>query len=100
MRILFILAFIVSACLPISSPFAEDDPPAQPGQATRQPALQADDRLSQAYLAQALAFKRDGRYELARQSCAQALTTCKNPVNLETIKRELDEIELLIRSLR
>lgn len=99
MRILFMLSFLAGACLPISSPSAEDSPPPTPVP-TQQPASRADDRLSQSYLAQAIAFKNNGRYELARQSCAQALTTCKNPANLEIIKRELEEIELLIRALR
>lgn len=101
MRLLFMFIFLAAACLPISAPFAEGDPLATPQPAAQKTAEpQLEDKASQAYLAQARAFKNDGRYELARQSCAFALSTCKNMANLEIIKRELDEIELLIRSMR
>lgn len=56
--------------------------------------------VSIAYLLQARAFRDQGRYELARQSYAQALSTCRNEANLEIIKRELAGVELLIRTMR
>lgn len=56
--------------------------------------------ISLAYLAQARKYRDDGRYELSRQSYAQALSTCRSNINLEIIKRELAGVELLIRTMR
>lgn len=56
--------------------------------------------ISVLYLEQARAYRNSGRYELSRQSYAQALSTCRNEANLEIIKRELAGIELLIRTMR
>lgn len=56
--------------------------------------------ISVAYLQQARAYRDEGKYELARQSYAQALSTCRSDANLEVIKRELAGCELLIRTMR
>lgn len=56
--------------------------------------------ISEAYLRQARVYRAEGRYELARQSYAQALSTCKNNDNLYVIRRELAGLELLIRTMR
>lgn len=64
------------------------------------PTVPYGDDISVAYLLQARSFRDQGRYELARQSYAQALSTCRNTANLEVIKRELAGVELLIRTMR
>lgn len=56
--------------------------------------------LSVDYLEQARKYRDSGRYELARQSYAQAISVCRNYGNLEIIKRELAGVELLIRTMR
>lgn len=56
--------------------------------------------LSVDYIKQARKYRDDGRYELARQSYAQAISTCRNSGNLEVIRRELAGVELLIRTMR
>ena len=56
--------------------------------------------ISVGYLLQARKFRDEGRYELARQSYAQAISTCRNNSNLEIIKREMAGVELLIRTMR
>lgn len=56
--------------------------------------------ISVDYLMQARKFRDEGRYELSRQSYAQAISTCRNNSNLEIIKRELAGVELLIRTMR
>ena len=45
-------------------------------------------------------YREQGRYELARQAYAQAISTCQNSANLEIIKREMSGVELLIRTMR
>ena len=52
------------------------------------------------YLLQARKYRDEGRYELARQSYAQAISVCRNTANLELIRRELAGVELLIRTMR
>lgn len=52
------------------------------------------------YLLQARAYRDAGRYELARQSYAQAISTCRNLANLDIIRREMAGVELLIRTMR
>ena len=48
----------------------------------------------------AAAYRKQGRYELARQSYAQALSTCRSNAGLDIIKRELAGVELLLRTMR
>ena len=56
--------------------------------------------VSEDYLDQARDYRDEGRFELARQSYALALSTCQNATSLEIIKRGLDAVELMLRSLR
>ena len=55
---------------------------------------------SLAYLAQARQFREQGRYELARQRYLQALSICADDQTLYVIKRELNGVELLLRTMR
>ncbi|WP_298033832.1 hypothetical protein [uncultured Desulfovibrio sp.] len=56
--------------------------------------------ISAAYLKEARKYREQGRYELARQSYAQALSTCRSNAKLDIIKRELAGVELLLRTMR
>ena len=55
---------------------------------------------SLAYLGQARQFREQGRYELARQRYLQALSICADDQTLYVIKRELNGVELLLRTMR
>ena len=55
---------------------------------------------SLAYLGQARQFREQGRFELARQRYLQALSICSDDQTLYIIKRELNGVELLLRSMR
>ncbi|MBO4301439.1 MAG: hypothetical protein J5861_07545 [Desulfovibrio sp.] len=52
------------------------------------------------YLEQARDFRTEGRYELARQRYLQALSICTDGETLNILKRELDGVELLLRTMR
>ena len=56
--------------------------------------------ISLEYLEQARKYRDEGRFELARQSYAQALATCRSNENLAIIEHELAGCELLIRTMR
>ncbi len=56
--------------------------------------------ISAKYLKQARAYRDQGRYELARQSYAQALSTCRSAAELKVIENEMGGIELLLRTMR
>lgn len=56
--------------------------------------------ISETYLEEARQYREQGRYELARQSYVQALSTCRNSAVLEVIQRELAGVELLLRTMR
>ncbi|WP_297259354.1 hypothetical protein [uncultured Desulfovibrio sp.] len=56
--------------------------------------------LSRQYVKEARAFRAQGRYELARQSYVQALSVCHDLREYETIKQELNGIEMLLRTMR
>lgn len=64
------------------------------------PTIGRGEDISVVYLEQARNYRDQGRYELARQSYAQAISTCRNEANLEIIKWELAGVELLIRTMR
>ena len=72
-----------------------------PAQATRtaKSTNQGPD-ISAKYLKQARAYRDQGRYELARQSYAQALSTCRSAEELAVIEKEMGGIELLLRTMR
>lgn len=57
-------------------------------------------RNTRAYLRQARRFRSEGRYELARQSYLQALSICPDPKTVHVLQRELDGVELLLRTMR
>ena len=52
------------------------------------------------HLAKARAYRTEGRYELARQGYLQALSLCSDNHTLDVIKRELEGVELLLRTMR
>ncbi|MBE6442800.1 MAG: hypothetical protein E7022_10915 [Desulfovibrio desulfuricans] len=52
------------------------------------------------YLEEARQFRTEGRYELARQRYLQALSICTDNQTLFILKRELDGVELLLRTMR
>lgn len=56
--------------------------------------------LSRQYVKEARAFRAQGRYELARQSYVQALSVCHDPQEYDTIKQELNGVEMLLRTMR
>ncbi|MBQ7738229.1 MAG: hypothetical protein IJT59_01050 [Desulfovibrionaceae bacterium] len=56
--------------------------------------------LEQRYLREARRYRREGRYELARQSYALALSICSNEKRIAIIRQELDGMDLLLRTLR
>ena len=56
--------------------------------------------LEDRYLREARQYRAQGRYELARQSYAQALSICTNEAKIPIIRKELDGIELLLRTMR
>lgn len=74
----------------------------QSGCAKRQdaPTVSQGPDISIAYLQQARKYRDEGRYDLARQSYAQALATCRSNANLAIIEHELAGCELLIRTMR
>lgn len=65
-----------------------------------EPSVGQGPNISIAYLQQARRYRDEGRYDLARQSYALALSTCRSDANLDIIKRELAGCELLIRTMR
>lgn len=56
--------------------------------------------ISAQYLRQAREYRAEGRFELARQSYVQALSTCRDNDSLYIIRKELAGVELLIRTMR
>ena len=56
--------------------------------------------ISWDYVEQGREYRDQGRFELARQSYALALSTCRNDADLAIIKRELASVELEIRTMR
>lgn len=56
--------------------------------------------LERRYLNEARRYRAQGRYELARQSYALALSVCSSEKKLMEIRQELDGVELLLRTLR
>ena len=56
--------------------------------------------LCRRYLAEGEKFRTQNRYELARQSYAQALSICNDGRDIATAKQGLNTIELLLRTMR
>lgn len=69
-------------------------------QAPSAPPFRLGPDISARYLKQAREYRAQGRYELARQSYAQALSTCQSNEALAVIKHELGGVELLLRTMR
>lgn len=65
-----------------------------------EPTVGAGPDISIEYLEQARKYRSEGRYELARESYALALSTSRNNANLGIIEHELAGTELLIRTMR
>lgn len=64
------------------------------------PTVGPGEDISVRYLLQARQYRDSGRYDLARQSYALAMSTCRNNANLAIIKHELAGTQLLIRTMR
>lgn len=62
--------------------------------------LSEANEFSLEYLEEARNYRHDGRFELARQSYLQALSICSDGHTHEIIKRELNGLELILRSKR
>ena len=90
--------FLVALCLSHGLPALAEPIGGTPIPPT--PTVNRGADISVDYLYQARKYRDEGRYELARQSYAQAISTCRNDANLEIIKRELAGVELLIRTMR
>lgn len=73
---------------------ADYDVPAGPRYVDRDP------DISNEYLKSARTFRKEGRYELARQAYAQALSTAHSTVDMEIIRKELNSTTLLLRTMR
>lgn len=56
--------------------------------------------LEARYLKEARRYRAQGRYELARQSYAQALSICTKESRIPLIRKELEGVELLLRTMR
>lgn len=56
--------------------------------------------LCRRYLAEGEKFRTQNRYELARQSYAQALSVCNDGRDIAAAKQGLNIIELLLRTMR
>ena len=91
------LAALFITCL-IGLPLAA--PAALAAEAPQKATVGEGEDISLYYLDQARVWRDSGRYELARQAYAQALSTCRNTANMEIIKQELEGVELLIRTMR
>lgn len=76
------------------------DPQARQAANERNEYLIEANKHSLAYLGQARQFREQGRYELARQRYLQALSICADDQTLGIIKRELNGVELLLRTMR
>lgn len=79
---------------------AASDPQARQAANERNEYLIEANKHSLAYLGEARQFREQGRYELARQRYLQALSICADDQTLYVIKRELNGIELLLRTMR
>ena len=57
-------------------------------------------QLESRYMREARAYRSQGRYELARQSYAQALSVCTGQKRIANIRAELARMEMLLRTMR
>lgn len=56
--------------------------------------------LCRRYLAEGKKYRSQSRFELARQSYAQALSICSNGRDIADAKKGLNTVELLLRTMR
>lgn len=91
---LFALVSCLAACGVQPSRMADYDVPAGPRYVDKDP------DISNTYLKSARTFRKEGRYELARQAYAQALSTAHSTTDMEIIRKELNSITLLLRTMR
>lgn len=59
-----------------------------------------DDALCHRYLAEGRKYRSQSRFELARQSYAQALSLCNRDRDVADAKKGLNTVELLLRTMR
>ncbi|SDF07568.1 tetratricopeptide repeat protein [Desulfovibrio legallii] len=52
------------------------------------------------YMQEAREYRSLGRYELARQRYLQALSICADDATAQILRRELDGVDLLLRTMR
>ncbi len=62
--------------------------------------LPPDTRLTRKHWAAARDYQRQMRYELARQHYLLALSACRSSETQEQLKRELETVDLQIRTMR
>jgi hypothetical protein len=87
----------------ITGMFSFIAPPAAPAAESayrpEAPAVSGPD-ISKKFLRRAREYRAGGRYELARQSYAQALSTCRSNEEMAVIQHEMGGVELLLRTMR
>lgn len=92
---------LVSLCAPSATEAAVD--PVSPAQQARQihpDTVPEDSGETSRYWNMARNYKKQMRYEMARQYYLLALAGCRSDVSVQRIQRELQIVELQIRSLR
>lgn len=91
---------LLSLCAPaVAATLTTDSPPRQARKTTKV-AVPKDSRETSRYLAMARNYKNQMRYEMARQYYLLALAGSNSQASVERIQRELQVVELQIRSLR
>ncbi|MDR2055149.1 MAG: hypothetical protein LBQ10_04700 [Desulfovibrio sp.] len=85
----------------VMSPFiAPSAAPAAENAYRTEPPVIDGPNISEEFLEQAREYRAKGRYELARQSYAQALSTCRSNEEMAVIRHEMGGVELLLRTMR
>ncbi len=87
-----LLPALLAALLALTAPLA--------GCGAHDNRIERGPNISWDYVEQGREYRDQGRFELARQSYALALSTCRNDADLAIIKRELASVELEIRTMR
>lgn len=93
-NLLIVAAGCWLVCMPLLAPGIF------PGNCQAAEASGSTNSLANQYLKEARAYRKASRFELARQSYVQALSVCHDPKQYETIKQELNGIEMLLRTMR
>lgn len=103
-RKLFILCCVAALLMPVHA----DGPQANPAAAQSSKAaakkwnayLTEADEYSLDHLEKAREYRTQGRYELARQEYLKALSICADQHTHAILQRELNGVELLLRTMR